>query len=396
MMDTDIVKDENELKESAAPAESPENSAEVKSEGILSVDHNGTEELKEDVKEPVNEPEQLTKEPAAETEAEEYPVADSALPVTTPKDDNISFLNTQVEKLIGLKDEKNFTDFWFYVRELNKMVFTLKGIAREERLKFKERIGELCDETKKLQDEWKEKISKTSSLKLERISRMVEEALSFGTSHEELEKSFHKIEAANKFFREGKVANDAGEETAEMSREDREKAKELIKAGKDKVLDRKREIREANFKVVTQKLNAISDSLIGAGKPQKIFDAIKKLRLEMKDMTLDRPQLREIDNVIETMWKKAREKSSFSRVHDTQMRIRGLEDSLRRKEHFIHTLEKEIKDLGAKWNNVKNDFFKNRVNEWAEEKKQKIESTRKEIEGVKEKITFLQEQLKRN
>ena len=116
----------------------------------------------------------------------------------------------------------------------------------------------------------------------------------------------------------------------------------------------------------------------------------------MKAMILDRPQLREIDDVIETIWKKAREKTSAGRVHDTQKRIKWLEDSVRRKEKFIETLEKEIKDLSVKWTNVKNDFFKNRVNEWGEEKKQKIESTKKEIEGLKEKIHFLQEQMKRN
>lgn len=389
---TDKFTDEqNETGETNIPPESPESNEETKAEAPVTAGNNGSEILNtvsSDVDAPAT-----AEENALENAAKESEEAPS---VPEVKDDNVSYLRTQIDKLIRLRDEKNFTDFWFYVRELNKMVFTIKGVAREERHKFKDRIGELCEETKKLHDEWKERVSKTSSLKLEKIQQMLDEALTFGTTHEELERSFQKIEQANKFFREGTVAAADGAESADMSREDREKVKTLLKEAKDKVLDRKREVREANFKTVTQKLNAISDSLIGAGKPQKIFDAIKKLRVDMKTMTLDRPQLREIDNVIEAIWKKTREKSKFSREHDTQQRIRGLEDSLRRKEHFIQTLEKEIKDLGAKWNNVKNDFFKNRVNEWAEEKKEKIESTKKEIEGVKEKITFLQEQLKRN
>jgi len=65
-------------------------------------------------------------------------------------------------------------------------------------------------------------------------------------------------------------------------------------------------------------------------------------------------------------------------------------------EPLRRALEKEIKDLKDKWDNVKNDFFKNRVNEWIEEKKEKVESTYKEIESVREKINFLNEQMKRN
>jgi hypothetical protein len=341
----------------------------------------------------------VAEETAAESVQEEMAAKEETLPehpAAESSDDNMSYLNTQMEKLIVLKEEKNFSDFWFYVRELNKMIFTVRGVAKADRLKFKERIGEICDEAKKLQDEWKSKISKTSLLKLERIRQMIDEAMAFGHTHDELEKSFHQIEEANKFFREGKVTSDDGEESAEMSREDREQAKEALKAGKEKILDRKRAIREGNFKTVTQRLTTISDQLVGAGKPQKIFDAIKKLRIEMKGMILDRPQLREIDTVIETIWKKAREKSSIGREHDTRKRIDGLVDLLKRKEKFIQVLEQEIKELGIKWDNVKNDFFKNRVNEWMEEKKQKIESTKKEITGVEEKINFLREQMKRN
>ncbi|HYV95317.1 MAG TPA: hypothetical protein VE978_26315 [Chitinophagales bacterium] len=309
---------------------------------------------------------------------------------------NAAYLSSQVDKLIRLKDEHNFVDFWFYVKELNKMIFTLRGLQKDERMKFKERIGELCEDAKKMQDELKAKIAKTSHLKLDRIQQMVDEAISFGTSHEEMEKSFHKIEEANKFLREGKVQAEDGEESADMSRDHREKAKEIIKGAKDKIFDRKREIREGNFKKVTQRLNAISDSLMSQGRPQKVFDGIKSLRNEMRLMNLDRSQLREIDNVIETIWKKAREKASTGRVYESKKRITDMQDLARRKEKFIQTLESEIKELNVKWSsNVKNDFFKNRVNEWIEEKKQKIEETKKEMQSIDEKIKFLTEQLNR-
>ena len=116
----------------------------------------------------------------------------------------------------------------------------------------------------------------------------------------------------------------------------------------------------------------------------------------MRLMNLDRSQLREIDNVIETIWKKAREKASTGRVYESKKRITDMQDLARRKEKFIQTLESEIKELNVKWSsNVKNDFFKNRVNEWIEEKKQKIEETKKEMQSIDEKIKFLTEQLNR-
>ncbi len=309
--------------------------------------------------------------------------------------DNATFIRENIEKLIRLKDEHNFTDFWFYVKVMNKSIYELRGIPREDRQKFKEHLGELCDETKKIQDDLKAKVAKTSHLKLARVQQIADEALAFGTSAEDLEKSFFKIEDANKFLREGKVQGEDGEESADMSREHREQAKEIIKSAKEKIFDRKRAIREGNFKKVTDRLNAISDSLLSQGNAKKVFDGIKNLRNEMHHMNLDRSQLREIDQVIETLWKKAREKANTGREQDSKKQISGLEDLLRRKEVFVKTLAQEIKDLNAKWSTVQNDFFKNRVNEWIEEKKEKIETTKKEIESTREKIKFMQEQIAR-
>jgi len=225
-MDTEKLLDEkDELIAHEDQLEVPVEPEEKVIEGKGSVDHNGEEEkdkqeksVKENVASETSVVASSVPQPAAEKPAGEH-------------GDNVAFVNSQIEKLIGLKDEKNFSDFWFYVRELNKMIFTLRGLQKEERSKFKERIGELCDETKKSQEEYKSKISKTSSVKLDRIRQMIDEALAFGTAHEELEKSFHKIEEANKFLREGKVQSEEGEETDEMSREDREQAIELVKAG---------------------------------------------------------------------------------------------------------------------------------------------------------------------
>jgi len=346
-------------------------------------------EIKSDAEETPVESETASPEnlPSAETPVDNAPADEK---------NNSAYISSQIDKLIRLKDENNFVDFWFYVKEMNKMIFTLRGVPREERLKFKDRIGELCEDAKKIQDELKAKVAKTSHLKLERIQQMADEALSFGTSHEEMEKSFHKMEEANKFLREGKVQGEDGEESADMSREHREKAKEIIKSARDKIFDRKREIREGNFKKVTQRLTSISDSLMSQGRPQKVFDGIKSLRNEMRLMNLDRSQLREIDTVIETIWKKAREKANTGREYESKKRITDMQDLGRRKEKFIDTLENEIKELNAKWSsNVKNEFFKNRVNEWIEEKKQKIEETKKEMQSIDEKVKFLTEQMNR-
>src|ERR1043165_8898877 len=70
--------------------------------------------------------------------------------VVPDEKNNAVYLSSQVDKLIRLKDEHNFVDFWFYVKELNKMIFTLRGLHKEERMKFKDRIGELCEDAKKI------------------------------------------------------------------------------------------------------------------------------------------------------------------------------------------------------------------------------------------------------
>ncbi len=313
----------------------------------------------------------------------------------SPLHENVIYVNEKIDKLIALRDEQNFTDFWFYVKELNKMIFTLRGLQKEERVKFKERLGELCEEVKRNQDELKVKVARTSQIKLDRVKEMIEEALAFGTSTEEMEKSFHKLDEISKFLREGVVKGTDGEESGDMSREHQEQAKEAIKGAKDKIFDRKRELREANFKKVTERLTKLSDQLMGKTPSGKIFDGVKQLRAEMKNMSLDRPQLREIDNVIETIWKKAKEKLSTGRENDTKSKISWLESGLKRKAQFIETLEKEIKELNVKWASVQNDFFKNRVNEWIEEKKEKIETSKKELASSEDKIKFLKEQLDR-
>ena len=112
----------------------------------------------------------------------------------------------------------------------------------------------------------------------------------------------------------------------------------------------------------------------------------------MKNMTMDRGQFKEVNDLIDTIWKKASEKLNSNRVYDNKKKLSELESSVKRKNEFIEKLEQEIKDLHVKWTNVSNDFFKNRVNEWIEEKKEKIESTKKEIESVKERINFVKQQ----
>ena len=388
------------------------------SNGIPESDSESNEGREEKVIEAVTEEESKEKEvpsevPASDKESPKEKVIEavtdeeskekeipSEVPESEPKtpvgeNDNYAFINGQIEKLIALKEEKNFTDFWFYVKELNKMIFVMKGVSRDDRVKFKDRINELCEDAKKTQEEIRVKVARTSGIKLDALKQILNDALAFGTTHDELEKSFQKIEEATRFLKEGKVKGEDGEESADMSREHRDEAKEAIKKAKDEIFDRKRSIREGNFRAVIEKLTKISDQLMGQGKPQKIFDSVKKLREEMKSMILDRPQLREIDNVIETIWRKTKEKLNAGRENDTQKRMSGLEHLVRKKEQFIQILEKEIKDLNLKWSGVKNDFFKNRVNEWIEEKKEKIEHTKKEIESTKEKIAFLAEQIKR-
>ena len=319
----------------------------------------------------------------AKTETEEVPEIKSEDPHT--------FVSKNIDKLIRLKDELNFTDFWFYVKELNTLIFNQKGLAKEDRAKFKEHISELCDDAKKLQDEVKAKVAKTSKLKLEQVEQMIQTALAHGDSHEDMEKSFLEIDAANKFLREGIVKAETGEESADMSRNDREKAKDLIKNAREAIFDKKRGLREGNFKTVIDKLNHIADKALNEN-PRGAFNAIKNLRTEMKAMTMDRGQFKEINDLIDTIWKKAIQKIENGRVYDQKKKTSELDISLKRKTEFIEKLEQEVRDLNAKLGNVRgNDFFSNRMKEQIEEKKEKIENTKKEIESVKEKIVFMKQ-----
>lgn len=330
---------------------------------------------------------------ADETTAETKPEDPTSTETTEPEHDKnpLHFISSGIDKLIKLKDETNFTDFWFYVKELNTLIFNTRGLPKEDRMKFKDRISELCDDAKKLQDDLKAKVAKTSKLKLEQIDNMLKAAMAHGNSHEEMEKSFAEIEAANKFLREGIVKAETGEESADMSRNDKEKAKDLIKQAREAIFDKKRALREGNFKNIIDKLNHIADKALNEN-PRSAFNGIKNLRTEMKDMTMDRGQFKEINDLIDTIWKKAIQKIDSGRVYDQKKKTGELDISLKRKTEFIEKLEQEVRDLTARLSNVRgNDFFSNRMKEQIEEKKEKIENTKKEIESVKEKIVFMKQ-----
>ena len=249
-----VTKVKKAKKESPVADETPN---EVAVTPVVEIQEELTEEISSNGQE-TDSPE-VTPQPEIEMET---PVAQEEKHAEVPEPsadhvDNTSFLNQKIDKLISLKEENNFSDFWFYVKELNTMIFALRGVPKEDRHKFKERISELCDEAKKTQDELKEKIAKTSHIKLDRIRGMLDEVGALGHSPEELEKAFLKVEEANKFLREGIVKPEDGEESGDMSRGDREKAKEWVKQARDKIFDRKRETRDANFNEVKNRLGKI-------------------------------------------------------------------------------------------------------------------------------------------
>ncbi len=309
--------------------------------------------------------------------------------------DNLTYLQTQLERLTSFVDQKNFSDFWFYSRELRKEIFLLKGVPRAERKKLKEQLGQICEQAKQKQEELLQKMAQAAELKLVRVKELVQQALSTVHQSNGYEEGLRRFEEASQFLRHGEVTLPTGETIHELKREDFEIGKKIIQEAKDQWLEEKRKIRDSNFQHVLAKLNELSEKLLSQGQAANVLRGIRGLRQEMKKLTLDRTQWREIDQVVSSLWKKAKEQATIGLEHQIQKRIEGLERLIARKEQFIATLQSEIDELKTRWANVKNDFFKNRMDERISEKQQKIDETRSDIVSVKEKIRFLKEQQKR-
>jgi hypothetical protein len=104
--------------------------------------------------------------------------ASSAVEAEPAEVDNLTYLHTQLTRLTSFVDQKNFSDFWFYSRELRKEIFLLKGVPRAERKKLKEQLGQICEQAKQRQEELLQKMAQAGELKLVRIKELVQQALS--------------------------------------------------------------------------------------------------------------------------------------------------------------------------------------------------------------------------
>ena len=69
-----------------------------------------------------------------------------------------------IKKLTEFAGAHKLTDFWNYVKELNKTINTTLSLSKEFKLSIRERIGAICEEVKVKQDEHKEKTTIDSAI----------------------------------------------------------------------------------------------------------------------------------------------------------------------------------------------------------------------------------------
>lgn len=302
------------------------------------------------------------------------------------------FVKEMIARIEKLQSENNFRDFWFYVKELQNFIFSSPNLKKDQRNDFKKQIGEICVVVKTRQEEMRIALSKTSIEKKSAIDKLIADALAQDNSPEGIEISFKKIEEAQKLWH-GKIetgTEHASFENDGLTREDRDKVRDLLKSTKDEIFGRKRATRQKNFEEIAAKLREIGDKVF-AKNPREAFNQIKKLRTDMRNIALDRDHVKEIDGVINALWKKAGQKIDEKREHETVNRVSGMENLINKNHQFIKRLEKEIEDIKIKWADVQNDMFKNRMNEWIEEKTQKIAKVQEDNKSLTEKIKFLRE-----
>jgi len=281
------------------------------------------------------------------------------------------------------------------VKELNNFIFSSPNLKKNQRNDFKKRIGELCVKVKTRQDESKNALGKSSEEKRLAIEKIVNEALALEQTAAGIEESIRKMDEAQKLWHGKKDADHGGSfDNDGLTRDDRDKVRELLKKSKDEVFGRRRNLRQKNFEKIATRIKEISDKVFYKN-PREAFNQIKKLRTEMRNVPLDRDHVKEIDDVINKLWNKAGEKLNERREEDTLKRISGLENLINKNHQFIKRLQKEIDDLKIKWADVQNDMFRNRVNEWIDEKTAKIAQVTEEIKGLQEKINFLKMQAER-
>ncbi len=323
-------------------------------------------------------------------------VSDGTASIGVVKDETskaLDFVEEMISRLLKMQAEHNFRDFWFYVKELNNFIFSSLRIKKEKKAELKERIGVLCDAVKMQQEGLRENLKKSSAQKREAIEKLIREANEMEPTAEGVELSFKKLEEAQRLMRQKPDEAEASVSAEEsgFTRSDREALFQLIKTSKDDIMQRKRSIRQKNFETIANRLKEISDKVFYKN-PREAFNQIKVLRNDMRNVALDRDHVKEIDGVINQLWKKAGEKVNERKEQDLSKRLSGMESLIVKNNQFIKRLHKEIDDIKVKWADVQNDMFKNRMNEWIEEKTQKIEKVTEENKSLAEKIAFLKEQ----
>ncbi|MCS6992133.1 MAG: hypothetical protein NZL95_09800 [Chitinophagales bacterium] len=305
-----------------------------------------------------------------------------------------AFVSKELLRLESKIEQKDFKDFWFFGLELKRQLFQLRGLTKDERAHFKNQLEELFQRAKILEDQNKNIVAQVSELKLQRVQQMVDQILAQHADAQQIDLALAELDKVSAFIREGTVTLPSGVTMADMVPMQRDKAKELVRKAREQLLHIRQQIREQNFQKLSEKISALSDFLTKTNKIQQVVKGLQEFRLELRTANLERGHFQELKMIYETLWKKARESQIASREDELHRRVRGMLRLVQRKQQFIEVLQREMKDLEARWANVKNDFFRIHIKELMAEKKMKVEQAEKDVISLNEKIAFLNEQLK--
>ncbi|MCS6917017.1 MAG: hypothetical protein RMK52_02165 [Chitinophagales bacterium] len=290
--------------------------------------------------------------------------------------------------------EKNFRDFWFYAVELKKEIFQRRGLSREVRQCFLGELDSLFEKAKAMEDETRNLVAQASELKLKKVREMIDQVLAQHTEQNQVEPGLAELDKISAFIREGSVELPMGISLPDMLREQREQARELVRKAREALLNRLHEQRQQHYQIIQQKLQVLSDKLTKENKPLYVLKNLKAVRAQMFSLNLDRAHIRELDQVMQALWKSSHEAQQARGEDDARRRIREMEQILKHKQQLVSAIEKEVKDLELRWSGVKNDFFRTHLQEIMAEKRAKAEEAQKDIFSLKEKIAFLNERLK--
>lgn len=313
---------------------------------------------------------------------------------STDKEQLIKGLIVTLQDFAG---KKKFSDFWIYVKEINQVINTTLSLSKEFRAAIREQIGQICEDVKEKQAEFKEKMAINSAIKRHTIDTMIEEAMAFPVDNDGLRKSMDKLDAVLQMLKEG-----ADNEEEAMTREDKDFCWEKWKDARTDLNLRRAEIKNANFLKIKEEIEPIYE-VAHHGDPYRSKDSIKELRTRMKGLLFDDWQYEEINAALTECWetsmnrigsiKDEKEQKHLKWRADMENKILYFQNLIEKSHGYIGRMEAQIQDLQEKLANPKTVSVHDKIEGWIEEKRQSIREAQENNENINQKILEIKNRL---